>query len=687
MYADTPADGAYGLGYAQAEDRLEDIYKAIRTGLGRYAEAFGPEWVDQDYIMRMCHNEQLAKKNWETLLPELKELTESFVAGVNAYRKEHPEDKPECELEIEPWMLNSIGRAMTLRWPLGSIQDDMNNRKKRAKKKEAADAGGVETSIAMRSDEWAVSAARSAANGPILHADPHLTWEGLAVLYEARVHAGKLNICGFFLIGSPIMGYGHNLNVGWANTTGGPDTADVYEMKTRPAGLVPQYEYDGEWKRPKFEMIRIAVKGQEKPTMRPALFTDLGPVISPPDDGVMYVGATPYFERTGLFEQFYRMNLAEDGEAFYKALGMLEYTEQNVMYADTKGNIGYVRNGCTPIRPEGYDWTAPVPGNTSATKWKGMHPIEDLVQIKNPAKGYMQNCNISPAKMMVDSPMTKDKYPRYIFNVAEWERNPRGDRATMLLEENSSVTKEDAKKYAMDVYEMLAKPWQKALKEAVDAAGKERWKNAELSKAAETLLAWDGEYAVDAKAAVLFKEWRGKTANKPEFLAIAENKKLGAEQQMQLLDFLETTIGELKQKYGKWDVAWGDVYKIGRGGKLYPMAGADYGNRRDVHNYAETLLSISYKENPEKAGEYVAFKGSMSMILMFFHPDGIESYSACAWGQSGRPESQHYVDQSEKLFSKRQLKPTFWKKEDLLKNLESKMELKTPETAAETRKD
>lgn len=685
VYADTAADGAYALGYAQAQDRLDDIYKAVRTGLGRYAEAFGPDWVDQDYIMRLCKNEELTRKAWETTSPELKSLTESFLAGVQAYIAEHPSEVPEYALELEPWMLGTIGRAMILRWPLGSIQDDLNNgkRKKEQEKKAAAGqpsslddsiADRTETAIAMRSDEWAVAPARSAEGMPILHADPHLTWEGLAVLYEARIHAGDLHMCGFFLIGTPVMGYGHNMNVGWANTTGGPDAADVYAFKIKPSGLLFQYEYDGEWKRPKFELIKIKVKGQEKPTIRPALFTDLGPAVSEPDGDTLYVGATPYLECTGLFEQFYKMNMAADAKQFYQALGMLEYNEQNVMFADTQGTIGYVRNGRTPIRPDGFDWTAPVPAS-SASRWKGIHPIEDLVQILNPKQGYMQNCNISPAKMMVDSPMTRDKYPSYIFNVADWERNPRGDRATMLLEEDSSVTEEEARGYAMDVYEMLAKNWQSAFKEALAATGDASGRHPAFAEASKALLEWDGEYAIDSNAAVLFKEWRAKTADKPEFLPIAEGKPIGPEQQKQLVDFFVQTLTELEQRYGKWDVLWGDVYKIGRGGKLFPMPGADYGNRRDVHDYTETLLSISWKENPDKPGEFVAYKGSMAMILMFFHKDGVESYSACAWGQSGHPDSPHYVDQAEKLFSKRELKPTFWKKDDLMKNLESTMVL------------
>ena len=46
VYAETAAEGAYGLGYAQAEGRLGDIYQGIRTGLGTMSGAFGKQYVE-----------------------------------------------------------------------------------------------------------------------------------------------------------------------------------------------------------------------------------------------------------------------------------------------------------------------------------------------------------------------------------------------------------------------------------------------------------------------------------------------------------------------------------------------------------------------------------------------------------------------------------------------------------------
>ncbi len=75
---------------------------------------------------------------------------------------------------------------------------------------------------------------------------------------------------------------------------------------------------------------------------------------------------------------------------------------------------------------------------------------------------------------------------------------------------------------------------------------------------------------------------------------------------------------------------------------------------------------------------YVANNGSGSLMLSFMHKDGVESYSLVAWGQSADPKSPHYVDQSEKLYSKRAMKPTWFKKEDLMQHIESERVLSMP---------
>ena len=76
----------------------------------------------------------------------------------------------------------------------------------------------------------------------------------------------------------------------------------------------------------------------------------------------------------------------------------------------------------------------------------------------------------------------------------------------------------------------------------------------------------------------------------------------------------------------------------------------------------------------------------MAMILMFMHKDHIESYTCTPWGQSGHKDSPHYMDQGEKLYSKRKMKPSWWQKEDLLKNVESEKVKSIPDTVPEWKK-
>ncbi len=649
----------YALGYAQAEDRLADIYLAIRTAVGRMAEVQGKALVDQDYMMRLAHNDTLHKKYLETASPELRANLEAFVAGIQAYINEHPDEAADVKIDIEPWHPLAIGRAMILRWPIGTVMDDLQ----RAKQEPPPPGIG--------SNEWAVAPSRSADGSALLLSDPHLTWEGLAVLYEARFHAGDLHMNGYFLIGSPMLGIGHNRHVGWALTTGGPDTSDVFQIKFHLAPK-PEYLYDDQWKPVEMKSFTISVK-DSSPVIRPAFYTHLGPVISQPDlaAGTAFVGASPYFEQTGLYEQFYKMAKAKDVHEFNKVLSSHQYNEQNVMSADTQGNISYVRNGATPIRPEGYDWSRPVDGTTSATAWQGIHPQSDLVHIINPPQGYMQNCNISPANMMVGSTLTPDKYRDYIYNVSWDLNNPRGRRAVDLLDADKSVTIEEAKSYVMDVFDRLASTWQAELKAAVAEVGQSYKDDSEFQSAVSRILAWDGYFLPEAQATVVYKFWRLKCGEQIDLSPLGNGKPMGTEERTKMLTLLKQTIEELKTTYGRWDVPWGEVHVVGRDGKYFPTAGADFSSGDKNGNFSESLLDVRSKADPDKPGRFIANSGSMAMILMQFSKDGVRSFTCTPWGQSAHTDSKHYMDQGERLYSKRHMKPTWWKHDELLKNVDS----------------
>ncbi|MFM8572629.1 MAG: penicillin acylase family protein [Pirellula sp.] len=659
LISDNETAAMYAFGYAQAEDRLEDIYLAVRTGVGRMAEVQGPSALEQDYMMRLAHNDTLHADYLKKAPEQVRKNLEAFTAGIKAYIAEHPQEAASVAIDIEPWHPLAVGRAMILRWPLGTIRDDLGKAPVRPKP-------------AAGSNQWAVSPKRSADKSAILLSDPHLTWEGLAVLYEARFHGGNLHMNGYYLIGSPMLAIGHNQRVGWALTTGGPDTSDVYEIKFR-ANPLPEYLYDDQWRKIRIEKFKIPVKDSE-PIEKTALYTHLGPVVSEPDlaNGIAYVGASPYLEQTGLYEQFYAMAHATDVHKFNEALGQHQYNEQNVMSADIEGNISYVRNGATPIRPDGYDWSKPVDGTTSKSAWKGIHPQSDLVCLINPEKGYMQNCNISPANMIVDSPLTPDKYLPYIYNVTWDQNNPRGRRTIEMLEADRSITMEDAMNIVLDIYDRLAPTWQNELKAAFKDHGSKYQDNKTFVQAVEGILAWDGNYTIDSTASALMKFWRLKCGEKLDLTPLGQSKPLPAQTREQMLALLAQTIDEMTTKYGQWNIPWGQVHVVGRGGAYFPAPGADYNSGDKEANFSETLLDVRSTELKGVPGVQVANSGSMAMILMFFDKEnGVRSFTCTPWGQSGHPESNHYVDQAAALYSIRTMKPTWWNLEELKQNTES----------------
>jgi len=662
---DSEAEGFFALGYAQAEDRLADIYVAIRTAIGRLAEVRGAAALDQDYLMRLTGNDVIHRDYLAAAPPHLRRAVEAFTDGIRAYVAEHPDEAADVAIAVEPWHPLAIGRAMILRWPIGAIMGDMRD--------------GDRGPPVAGSNQWAVAPTRTADGSAILLAEAHLTWEGLAVLYEARLAAGGLQACGYFLIGSPMLAIGHNDRVGWALTTGGPDTSDVYRIRFRVAPTV-EYEYDGGWRPVRVERFTIPVKGRQ-PVTRPAFHTHLGPVVGEPDlaAGTALVGASPYLDQTGLYEQFYRMNRARSVREVMEALALHQYNEQNVMIADVDGTIAYVRNGAVPIRPAGHDWSRPVDGTTSRTAWQGLHAQADLVQIVDPPQGYMQNCNVSPATMMVDSPLTPDRYPDYIYNVSWDHDNPRGRRALELLAGDGDVSEAEALAFAFDVHDGLATRWQAELRAALDAA--EPARDAPVRRAAEAILAWDGGYTPDSTASVAFKFWRLACGAECDLGPLGRGEPLPASTRARLLPLLEKTVADLTARHGRWDVPWGQVHVVGRSGRFFPCGGADYRTGDAAANFTETLFDVRSSADPERPGRFVADNGSGAMILMFFGTNGVRSFTCTPWGQSGHAGSPHHVDQAEHLFSKRRMKPTWWRPEELQEHTESTRRFSRPSAA------
>lgn len=671
IYAPSLEAGAYAMGWAQAEDRPEELLKNFLRAMGESAAVEGPGALRTDLVARLWDHYGVARRGMDRVSDRARRILRAFVRGVNDYYQAHPEDLPEWwrGKEADEAMVIAFARLFLYSWSIDDGFDDLRR-------------GGIEpgfTRALRASNGMAVGPTRSAEGAPILVIDPHLSWWGISRFWEFRIHAGEFVASGFTLPGFPTLGLGHTRTVAWAMTTGGPDTADVYELEVRD-GDPPAYRYDGEWRpfRVRREELRIAGVGNREIVV---LDSHLGPVVAR-EGKRAYVLRTSYAEEVGIFDAWLDLVFAQTYEDVAKALAGGQFFPQNVMVADTAGNIYYQRTGRVPIRPQGYDWSRPVDGTTSRSDWLGIHETGELVQILNPPRGYMQNCNVPPDVMFVGSPLTPDKFPDYIYSdrshgpLGGWT-NQRGARAVELLEADDSVTAEEMQAIALDIHPYGNERWREALRAAAEGPGAEVI--ATVREAYDEVQTWDGELAKDSPGALKYFYWRKAVAEsgEPEARQVAEK----------LDDFLAPLRGEarpldltpdelqflarcfsvgmamMREELGRLDLRYGDVFRVGRGDRSWPVeGGGSFGTT--------TLRTIGFAP-PRPDGTRWGTRGQTStQVVVLSRP--IRSWTVTPLGQSDRAESLHFADQAEKLFSTRRLKPTWWRPEELAEHIESR---------------
>lgn len=646
IYASDDVSLAFGMGYAQAEDRIEQLMMNYRWALGRMAEVLGPRYVGADSAQLVWAHGKVAEKGFERLEPELQKMLKAFVAGVNAYLNDHPDKKPAVALEIEPWYPIALGRAFIWGWPLGQAIDDYNK--------------GQSPYDPRGSNQWAVSGERTASGAPILLVDPHLSWYEEGHWFEVRLHGEEIHSCGMSVTGTPFVGLGHNRSLAWAATTGGPDCGDCYEEILNPDNP-NQVMYDGGWEEINRDTLRIAVRkdDQTETVVKIVEKTRHGPIYKKKGTSA-YSLAIPYSEEFELIEQMLAMNKAQNVDEFKAALSALQFMPQNMMVADNSGNIYYQRTGRVPIRDLQFDWSRPVPGWKKETDWQGIHSPDDLVQLLNPPQGFMQNCNISPGTMLPSSPMVESAYRSYLYNDRTDRTNSRGKRAVALLESDQDLTFEEAQAVAMDVKIPDLEPIQNQLELAFRESPRQ-----DIREQVQRLTTWDGSLDRENRTAPLFAWWLQMVMEELDIHPYQDKMDLDAGDRQKLLSLVADARQALIDDFGTDDIAWGDVQRLKRGEAEYPLGGGNLGR---------SLSALRSVWGQKKEGRIYGSGGQTGpMVIELTKP--VRSVSTVPWGQSDDPESPHYFDQGEKLFQYRKMKPTWFEWEELKDNIESRKEL------------
>lgn len=704
IYAQTEAAGYYGLGYAQAEDQGERFLRMIMTSLGRLSELDGTDALARDIEMRRWMIPETSREGFGDLSPPLQANYRAFADGFNRYFREHVDRRPTWSFEIEPWHLVAVPRGLL--WMFFMVNHGYEDCRRGGSKLAQGSLPTPWDEVQFASNEWVIHPQRTADKAMIVVSDPHGPVDG-GLFYEYRMHAGQLESAGYTLGGMMLLA--HTRYLSWGQTTGSPDVSDCYAVET-DADNPRRFLFDGLWEEMTVRAIEISVKdgGSRKMTFEYTRHNGvMAPVIGR-DGHTAYVVATPYMTSAAEFdEEVYRLNLARNVAEAKDAMRKLGIYTNNLMVGDSSGNSWFLRAGRTPRRPDGFDWTKPVPGNTSKSAWQGLHSIDDLVQVSNPSQGYMQNNNLSPDEMASGSKLVNPAdYPSYVFNDQPGRITSRGVRARQILDGNSSMTVEDAIDMVLDEKWPLTENWLSALRLAAsDSDATRQWMD-ESRRMLKQILSFDGHARKESTQALDYLFWRETVfallgPEKSETLISSQWTTPVAElvPASVLLQAVESAVSTIRERFGKLDVALGDYVRIDRssrdlygnfetwiarmppiegvkgdapvGGIVLPssIAGACYALPCEF-----TLRAFSSAPQGEAARAIRIISGSRILRLTVFTVP-IQSFTLHSPGQSDDPDSPHYDDQMHRLLSGRHVKPVYFERSQLEGHIESRATL------------
>jgi len=657
VYAPTLETAAFAVGYAQAEDRLEELLKNYRRASGTMAEVFGPGQLRNDILQRLFRHEEISREKYGLLSPKTRAVIEAYQAGIKFYMREHPAQVPGWAQEIHPWDVVALGRYIIWGWPLGEAGGDLLR------------AGIRPDEMPYRgSNEILIGPGRTAMKAPIAVIDPHLSWYDEFRFYQVRIYAGDFNVAGVSILGTPLPSLGHSRFCSIAMTTGGPDTSDIFAEELNPDNP-RQYRYDGQWRDLQVRRAKIGVKngGQVDWKELELEYSHHGPIVAH-QNGKAYAMAIPYMDEVGLTDQTYETMTARNLTEMKSALAHLQLMAQNVMVATVQGDIYYVRNGRVPIRAPGTDPSRPIAGAFSTNEWRGIHPFADLVQIDNPAQGYMQNCNVTPFGMMKDSPLTPEKYARFPYIYSATRTAPRHQRAEMmtdLLEASHDVTAAGAIALAFNTQVYHAERWQERLK-AAWAKVLDSEKKTNAAKVYALIEQWDRRSEAGSKGALAYYAFKKGLAEK---LARAVDPPADLADQ-DLLGALDKAATWLEANFGSLEAVYGRYFRVGRQGgeRTYPVGGGSISDAGMA-----TVRAISFN----KTGNEMVGHGGQTSTQIVIMTDPPESYTVVPLGVSDHKDSGHWDDQAEELYSRSQATPTyFMNRAELLKHVTATKVLK-----------
>ena len=631
IYAQTDAEVAYGLAWANAEDDFTTIQEAYLAGNAMLSNHIGLKGAAADFITQFIGSKSLIEEKIGNISEDYMEVVEGYSQGLNAYARNNPNKvlykklfpiTPKKMLMYSQLQLfiSNEGAYWAGRILNNDTQDDFLDQN------------------LTGSNVIAMNSSKTKSGETFLAINTHQPLEGPTSWYEVHLNSEEgTNIIGTMYPGTPNILIGVNEHLGWSHTVNYPDKTDVFKlkMKNKRKYIVDEEEYELEKLKAK---ITVKVFGIPIKINRKYYKSIFGPTLK--NKSGYYSIRTPTLFNIKALEQWWKMGKSKNFSEFYNTLKMTQLPGFNIGYADKYDTIFYMSNGIIPKRAEGYNWKGIVPGDTKKTLWTEYHDIEDLPQVIQPDAGFIYNANHSPFKSTTAEENPKEENFSQRMGYETYDNN-RSTRLIELIESYDKVSYEDFKDIKYDNsfpskfnYNFMDISIIETLKLEAES---------DSFELLDIIQKWDRKTDIDSQGAGVFGVLYYQLVWNYRDEILKNNKTVSRET---LLSALKDVKGYLIDNFGSINITLGDYQKLVRGDKEIPIWGLP-----------DVITAMSSR--PYKDGKHKVTQGESYIGLVRFNENGPILESIISFGNSDNPDSDHYTDQMEKYSKFKTKKMTF----------------------------
>jgi acyl-homoserine-lactone acylase len=635
--ATTLRAGAYGLAWVMSEDYGPRTATSILRASGGMARVFGRDSIESDFAA--WRDRQRAVETYHLLDEATRDVYDGFAEGLNRFIELHPAAFPPDMPRFSAYDVAALdiggasGGALRAYRRLDPTARDTSRRG-------PGDVDGQDVDN-VGSNAWAFAPSRTKSGRAILLRNPHLAWN--AGYYEAHLTVpGVVDFYGDFRIGGPFVVIGgFNRYLGFATTNNAQDLDELYALDADTV-TPDHYYFDGMSVPLRRELATVAYRNGEQMATetREQWTTPLGPVVHRAN-GKIYVVKTAGEGDFRAGEQFLRMMRATSLAEWKDAMRLRSRMTSNFTYADRAGNIYYIWNAALPLlpHPSGGDTTA-VPVRETRQVWTRYVPFDSLPQVLNPRGGYVHNENSSPHWTNLRAPLdTNNPYP----NFQSPSLSLRSQHALGLVSGARKLSLEDVVRLKHSYRMLLAE----RVKPDLVAAVKETQPAGEVAAALEMLQKWANTSEPSSRGGALFEVWWQRYAQGlPDSMRYARRWQAsdptrtptGLSDRARAAEAFAWAVAETANRYGRWDVTWGDVHRVRRGSTDVPVGGCG--------GALGCFRVLNFARDPDGK---LAANGGDGWVLAVEFTNVPRAYSVLAYGESSDSTSRWHADQAERF--------------------------------------